>query len=341
MNQVRELAPIRHKDAYTRAVERHVLAYFDETIFGPLVAMLDADRVPADKANAKESAVIAGIKVGRIWYTEGVFSGSFSAAISKELREMGATFDARASVFRISPDSLPNNLRGVLSDSIQNAATVHHNVEEFLLAAEAHIKLASTGIELDQTLGMIRGDLWRQMERSVKGIDWISVPADLTPEISAELVRDFTQNLDLYVKNFLNHEIPELRQLVEQNAFAGGRPDKLRGIIEARYGVTKRKAAFLADQESSLFVSKFREARYKAIGAQQYQWSTSHDERVRPDHRVLNGKIFSWDNPPITNKKTGAHNNPGEDFRCRCVAIPILNVPGYENARKEFRCAAS
>jgi uncharacterized protein with gpF-like domain len=39
----------------------------------------------------------------------------------------------------------------------------------------------------------------------------------------------------------------------------------------------------------------------------------------------LNGHIYSFDDPPVTCQATQAHNNPGEDFRCRCVAIPILD----------------
>jgi uncharacterized protein with gpF-like domain len=40
----------------------------------------------------------------------------------------------------------------------------------------------------------------------------------------------------------------------------------------------------------------------------------------------LNGMKFSWTEPPITNKQTGARNNPGCDFGCRCLALPVIRI---------------
>jgi SPP1 gp7 family putative phage head morphogenesis protein len=45
----------------------------------------------------------------------------------------------------------------------------------------------------------------------------------------------------------------------------------------------------------------------------QYIWRTAGDGKVRREHAVNDGKIFSWDNPPRT-------GNPGEAFGCRCWA---------------------
>lgn len=72
-------------------------------------------------------------------------------------------------------------------------------------------------------------------------------------------------------------------------------------------------------------VSSYRELRYKDIGVSKYEWSTSRDVRVRPDHRALNGQIFDWEHPPIVNKQTGKRANPGEDYNCRCLAVPVLS----------------
>ena len=49
---------------------------------------------------------------------------------------------------------------------------------------------------------------------------------------------------------------------------------------------------------------------------------------MRTTHRANDGHIFSWENPPAT-------GNPGEDFGCRCEAVPY--VPGEtEFAFHEF-----
>jgi uncharacterized protein with gpF-like domain len=46
---------------------------------------------------------------------------------------------------------------------------------------------------------------------------------------------------------------------------------------------------------------------------------------VRPDHKRLDGKIFNWDDAPISNTKTGKRAHPGQDYGCNCVARPIVD----------------
>ena len=43
----------------------------------------------------------------------------------------------------------------------------------------------------------------------------------------------------------------------------------------------------------------------------QYIWRTRGDSKTRISHRMREGTVFSWENPP-----PGGH--PGEDFNCRC-----------------------
>ena len=132
-------------------------------------------------------------------------------------------------------------------------------------------------------------------------------------------------NLDLYIKNWAADNILKLRKQITENTFAGRRAEDMVSLIRQNYGVGQRKAEFLARQETSLLMSKFHESRFKDIGSQSYIWSSSDDERVREDHKLLNGKIFSWDSPPVVDRRTGRTGHPGEDFGCRCVAIALIS----------------
>jgi len=58
--------------------------------------------------------------------------------------------------------------------------------------------------------------------------------------------------------------------------------------------------------------------RHQNMGVKRFRWRTSKDERVRKTHKDLEDEPFSYDNPP-------AVGLPGEDFRCRCIAIPIFD----------------
>ena len=49
----------------------------------------------------------------------------------------------------------------------------------------------------------------------------------------------------------------------------------------------------------------------------QYVWRTRRDERVRSSHRMNDGRVFLWSDPPAT-------EHPGEDYNCRCEAVPFV-----------------
>ena len=46
-----------------------------------------------------------------------------------------------------------------------------------------------------------------------------------------------------------------------------------------------------------------------------YIWRTRNDGKVRSSHADQEGRVFSWDDPPV-----GGH--PGKDYNCRCTAEP-------------------
>ncbi len=60
-----------------------------------------------------------------------------------------------------------------------------------------------------------------------------------------------------------------------------------------------------------------------------YIWKTQGDSKVRDSHRKNHNKIFSWDDPPET-------GHPGEDYGCRCVAVPY-----HEKVRERMEMTMS
>lgn len=58
-------------------------------------------------------------------------------------------------------------------------------------------------------------------------------------------------------------------------------------------------------------------------GFQYYVWTTRKDDRVRPDHARLEGRICNWNDPPIVDLRSGRRRHPGEDYNCRCTAAPL------------------
>jgi uncharacterized protein with gpF-like domain len=68
----------------------------------------------------------------------------------------------------------------------------------------------------------------------------------------------------------------------------------------------------------------------KELGLKLYEWSTASDERVRPSHVLMEGKICKWDDSTVCSidgrtwkpRPEGAPIvHPGEEDGCRCVAL--------------------
>jgi SPP1 gp7 family putative phage head morphogenesis protein len=87
--------------------------------------------------------------------------------------------------------------------------------------------------------------------------------------------------------------------------------------LQERVDVSKSKAEFIARDQTLKLNGEINKIRQTNAGVTDYVWSTSKDERVRPEHAELEGQTFSWNDPPEP-------GHPGEDFQCRCVAIPVI-----------------
>lgn len=327
---MKTLPPQTLRDIYWQDVEDQLKSIFYEIVFAPVMEVLrkanpQVKKLPQEIRNAGWSALIAAIRSGQVQYQEGEFSGQFNVAISKDLRSLGASLDGKMKVYKLPVEQVPAAIRAEAAAYQETARAAHKAVNEVLDKVQQRLDdlIKNNPIDAEETV--------RRMEKGFeRSADILKIQPKLSKDATARLSQDYTKNISLYISDFSKQSIQNLREAVENNALEGYRFDRLTEMIRHRYGVMANKAKFLARQETSLFMAKYRKQRFGDAGVQRYKWSTAHDERVRHSHKVLNGRIFSYDDPPITDPTTGARNNPGEDFNCRCVDIPILE-PAFVN----------
>lgn len=324
----KELPPIRiYPDEY-RAVEQIIVQMLQREIYLPLLKLLKAPKRILNAPRDLET-LLEAIQSGRISHAMGSFTGRFSGTISRQLKALGASWDPRAKAWRITLRKLPLDVRAAISVSEARFNETLRKIDERL--AEQLPKNIADLVKIqrhfDKTVWKVTGDV----DKTLKGI---ATPPKLTPEGANRIASDYTQNLDLYIRKFSDKQIVELRKKVQQKAFQGYRYEGLVKMIQQNYGVTQTKAKFLARQETNLLMTKVKEIRYTEASVHEYKWvcvHMPHDKspnqhtpgNVRYFHGQLNGSIFRWDTPPVTNSK-GQRNNPGQDFNCRCVARPVV-----------------
>lgn len=314
---MRTARPIIDKIVYTRKIFKTLLSVFYNELFS---ALLNAIEPIKEYYNDKTILIDAIIK-RRIQFVDGKFIGSFNAAISKELIRLGAKFDKRSKVFIIDKFKLPIEVTHAIAVASLASLTMYKKINDFLNNFDTSTLISTLNEELNIPLDEIMEDLDDQKRRTVE--ESLKVKVILSPTERQQLTESYTNDMTLAVKNFADEQVVRLRQLVEQSLFEGLNDQNLVDVIQKEFNVTKNKAMFLARQETGLLVSAYRKVTYSTVGSKQYRWSTSHDDRVRTMHKQLDGKIFSWDDPPVTNEK-GDRNHPGEDWQCRCTPIPIF-----------------
>lgn len=285
-----------------------LLDFFYDVLFDPLLDEIDKLKIYYNNENPIRDALLSGA----IEYSNGVFRGQFNIKISKAFDKLGINYDQRIKGFKKEINKLPPELQSAIAQSNLINKTINNNI----LA-----KVSTMRID-ENKLNKIDLDYFK----TIKEIDYhLDLPIDLTDAEKKIIAAEYTNNLKLTVKNFLNNEIIKLRNEVSESVNAGYRAEHLKDIIKERYRVSDSKAEFLAKQETSILTSKYTQIRFKDAGINKYIWSTSGDSRVRHDHAKLDGKIINYDDPPIVDEATGRKAHAGEDYGCRCIQIPVID----------------
>lgn len=261
------------------------------------------------------------LQSGKIVFERGKFIGRFDARTTREIKKLGAKWDRNSSSFKIKLADLPADIVLTIRASAARLEATLKKIDEQLQKnlPEKIAEQFNLSEHFEKTLWKVDGDV----KKSLKGI---SVAPSLTEAQARRIADEYTLNLDKYIKDFTVKETKELRERIRKRSLEGLRYETVVKEIRKSYGVSQRKAKFLARQETSLMMTKFKEVRYTDAGVKEYKWTCvagSPKHPVRPLHKRLDGKVFQWSNPPIT-AENGARNNPGQDFNCRCVARPIV-----------------
>lgn len=84
-------------------------------------------------------------------------------------------------------------------------------------------------------------------------------------------------------------------------------------ITEALENSDERMARFFARDQMARFNKALTLSTFLDAGVTKVKWVTTHDQRVRDSHRVLDGQVFDINNLP----------DELNDYNCRCGLIPV------------------
>lgn len=160
-----------------------------------------------------------------------------------------------------------------------------------------------------------RNNLKQQMK--VKGIDLVANE----PWLKDFLHTNISNNVG-FIRSIHTDYFERVENIVYDGVKSGSSIKQMRKQLMKEVGVSKSRAQFIAVDQAGTILGQMTAQRHQNLGIERFTWDTSGDERVRDTHRELDGKVFSYDDPPEIN---GRKVLPGEDYRCRCVSIPVFD----------------
>ena len=153
----------------------------------------------------------------------------------------------------------------------------------------------------------------------------MSVKFQMTPAMRDILTATVNENVAL-IKSIPQQYATQVAGSVMRSVTAGRDLASLSKELQQHYGVTRRRAAFIALDQNNKCFAAFTRARQVELGITQAEWRHSHGGREpRKTHLANDGRRFDtnrgWFDP---DPKVRRHIFPGELPRCRCVSRSVV-----------------
>ena len=136
-------------------------------------------------------------------------------------------------------------------------------------------------------------------------------------------------NYTLITSNAKNY-VSKINTLTEQAIVNGLSPKKLKEeIMKATEGLSDKHCKLLARDQMGKLNGQITQAQMEEVGLDLYVWSTAMDDRVREDHRAMEGLLCRWDDASVCSydggktwvERPGVQLHPGQDIQCRCIGL--------------------
>jgi len=288
-------------DALAKEIRRAVRELYLE--------ILKTDESIINTMNALEQALISG----KVYYDNGIFKGEFNSKTSKILKDLGARWTKYG--WHLLPEKTPvQYLSAIAQGKFKNSRDIERLLNNLM---GVDVNRIAKKADVKKIYDKAIDNLNKGLDKQLKTLPTVQAQFD---EFQLDHIKKtYSNNMDLHIKGFLDDEIRKVRERIQENVFKGVRYDNIVEELEDKYQISKRRAVFIARQETRLLNSEMKVSNYQKAGIQKFIWHARHDDKVRHDHEILDGKVFRFDDLPIVDSRTGKRGVPAQNcYGCRC-----------------------
>lgn len=155
----------------------------------------------------------------------------------------------------------------------------------------------------------------------------ITLKADFVTEgVADAITASVAQSVNL-IKRISSDYLGDVQGAVMRSITSGEGLKDLIPFMNKKYEEQDRHAELTALDQTRKAYTSITVARMDMAGIDQFEWvHTAGSKKPRAYHaNVLNGQIFSMDDLPIIDEKTGTRGLPGQLPFCRCKMRPIID----------------
>ncbi len=136
------------------------------------------------------------------------------------------------------------------------------------------------------------------------------------------------ENISL-IKSIARQHLAGVESALMRSVAAGRDLSSFTKVLQNSYGVTARRAAFIARDQNNKATAVMTRVRQQELGIKQAKWlHSSGGKEPRPTHVANSGKLYDvakgWYDPDVKQ-----WIRPGELPNCRCVSVSV--VPGFDD----------
>ena len=160
----------------------------------------------------------------------------------------------------------------------------------------------------------------------------LSIKTDfITGQMGEVMKATVSENVDL-IRAIPQKYLTDVRTAVMRSITqpdAGGLAElqkSIHAMLDERNKQVLNKAKNTALDQTRKAYNHLNASRMAKVGVDKYKWVHSGGgQKPREYHRdELNGKVFSLDDPPVIDERTGERGIPGDAINCRCTMLPII-----------------
>ncbi|TCJ96155.1 SPP1 gp7 family putative phage head morphogenesis protein [Volucribacter psittacicida] len=156
----------------------------------------------------------------------------------------------------------------------------------------------------------------------------LAIKTDFMTEKLNSITKAVTIESVSLIKTIPSQYLNEVQSIVMNSITTGKGFHDLKKSLDRYYGKNARKAELVALDQTRKAYRNIQAEKLKKLGVRKFKWlHTGGSNEPRKLHMDLNGKVFSFDNPPYIGEMYGekVYGLPGQLPNCRCSMKPVID----------------